>query len=507
MTQVKTQLAEFAHYQQQQRQQIAKSNNESQDTQDGSESQWTAETKKKIFMLATQQKDLLKLLRCHKKLLEKVQTIKQKARSGTERILPTVEAHRISHGRVNSQQNVTDKHTGQPSSATLSASNMNLSGLTMPAISTLTSESKSGAQSVKTPISSSLKHVPRTVTCLPDNCKSPSGGTEQVHPASVSHTDTLASHSMSIPGTLSAMTQPRVKNVVASQVIPSGAKTQLHSASTSHTETLALHSTGILTSETLSGMPQPRVQNVVLRTGQLYQVGDRQVYVLPQGLTTSLPSSFAATQVSQPQPVTAAKIPSYTSSLATKGTLTVTPTSGLKPNLPEVQPTQGTSCRVSSLLSTEKSYQGRIMHTSSQPSSCPSQAPSTNVTLPVPTTASLSNSSTLPVSNNTLLSTSSALQQITASSTASGPSNQRSKDTTPVNQSAAISLATNENSTAPLLQNSARVQSQYTMPSQNMVGVQSSVDKTTLSVTTKAPVSIKRCLCPSLLFSLQKPDW
>ena len=93
MTQVKTQLAEVTVYQQQQRQQIAQYSNESQDTNDGSESQHTFDIKQKILQLAAQQKELLACVQCHKKLLDKMRTLKKTTKAITKNTLPAIEKH------------------------------------------------------------------------------------------------------------------------------------------------------------------------------------------------------------------------------------------------------------------------------------------------------------------------------------------------------------------------------------------------------------------------------
>lgn len=97
MTQVKTQLAEFTVYLQQQRQQIAQYSNESQDTHDGSESQHTFDIRQKILQLAAQQKELLACFQCHKKLLDKMRTLKKSTKANAKNTLPAIEKHVSSH--------------------------------------------------------------------------------------------------------------------------------------------------------------------------------------------------------------------------------------------------------------------------------------------------------------------------------------------------------------------------------------------------------------------------
>ena len=456
MTQVKTQLAEFTHYQQQQRQQIAMTNHESQDTQDGSETRWSAETKQKILELATQQKELLKLFHCHKKLLEKIQALKQKARSGTKHILPAVEVHHRSQNRIiNMQQEVTHKNTKQPSSSTLTASNVNQPRFTTRAGSRPTGVSeKVHEHSVNrlTQISSSLKHVSSSTTHL------------QKHQTS----STISS--------------------TASQVIPSVGKALPHSGSSSHATTLTMHSISnvgkTLTSGTLSTIAQPRVQNVVLTAGQLYQVGDKQIYVLPRGLTTNAPSSLATTQVTQLQQDTPAMIPQYTTATVAANVPMSQP-STLMPISTMAKPTQSCAlntvsnpCMTGSYLQDQTGEQ-----TFSQLTTYSTQGPNTGVTLPVsgtiPPTTSLA--STLATSAGGLLTTSSTL--CTSSHFESHANKQIAH--------AVIPLATSENSSAPLLQRSAGVQSQYTKPSQSTAILSSfQAARTTTSFTSKAPVSI-----------------
>jgi len=234
--------------------------------------------------------------------------------------------------------------------------------------------------------------------------------------------------------------------------------------------------------------PQPIVQNVVLTGGQLYQVGDKQVYVLPQGLISSVTSS-TATQANQPQQVKIAGKPTYTTSVAVPGTLSGTPTSALIPSISMAKPTQGcvlsTASGVSNFSLLGSSCQDGIIQRSSQ-------TQSTSVTPPVSTTTSLRNGSTLPVSNSILLSASSALQQDMPLSTASQFGNQGSKQMTQTMDSAASPLAINETSIAPLLQKSSRLQLQNTTPSQNTTRVQSTLQaaRTAAPVASKVPVSI-----------------
>ena len=451
MTQVKTQLAEFTHYQQQQRQQIAKSSDPSQDTQDDSESQWTSETKQRILELANQQKELLKLFHCHKKLLEKVQELKQKVRSGTKHILPAVEMRQTSKNRAKVQQVVMGKSARQPSPITLSASTLNASGVMTFVHNTSTTVCTKNMEET------SNRHIPvspKLVSCRLTQSKANSV---------TSHAQVMLSSSQALPRPASTSCNPVLHSV------PSVTQTQ-----TSVTPSAAT--------------PQPIVQNVVLTGGQLYQVGDKQVYVLPQGLISSVTSS-SATQANQPQQVKIAGKPTYTTSVAVPGTLSGTPTSALIPIISMAKSTQGcvlsTASGVSNLSLLGSSCQGGNIQRSSQ-------TQSTTVTLPVSTTTSLRNGSTLPVSNSILLNASSALQQDMPLSTASQFGNQGSKQMTETMHSAASPLAINETSIAPLLQKSARLQSQNTTPSQNTTRVQSTLQatRTAAPAASKVPVSI-----------------
>ena len=441
MTQVKTQLADFTRYQQQQRQAIAKSSNESQGTRDGAESQYTSNIKQRILELATQQKELLKCFQCHKKLLEKIQALKQEAKSVTKHILPAVEEH---HKSCNKQQDISDKSAHPPLSNPFEVTTSNKS--------TTGSNKQVGKQSVDsrlTPLMSSLK------------------------PAKSLLDSSTASSS-------------------AFHVTHSGGQSQLQLAATSCTSASVFHNIPSVTQTQSSMTPsvtsQPRVQNVVLTTGQLYQVGNRQVCVLPQGLIPSITSS-AMTQVAQPQPVTPAEGPSDTTSAATERP--GIPTNALMPNVTMAKSTQGCTQR-------DQTAQP-FPHLSSQGDT---QLPRANVTMPVSSTTSLRNSSTLPVSNNRIMpSTSSTSQQNITFSVASRLSNQGSKEMAFVinRTSTCASISPNANTTAPHFRKSVRVQSQCTPPSQNTVEVHRSIQatKTTTSFDSKAPVSRHKCAISS----------
>lgn len=440
MNTVKTQLADFTRYQQQQRQEIAHSSNGAQGSQDGSSSQWTSETRRKLLELATQQKELLKLLQCHKKLLEKIQALKQKAKSLTRHIIPAVEAHCKSHRGINVEQEIIDKNTCPSLPMTLSASNMNTSAIVTCAKLTPNSASKHGdEQTVNKHTSISLKNVPSSYT---QNRYRPVPS----HPSAVSQVATL------------------------------GHQPQSFAASISHTPATVSHNVSNATqiSVTPSATPQSRVQNVILTGGQLYQVGEKQVYMLPQGCITSVTSSFEVTQATQPQQVTTAKLSSNTTTAVAKKA-TATQETAFIPDLSVAKSTRGNSV---------SSAQDPQMF--SQLSSNNTPVSSSRVTLPL----SLSNSS-LPVSTARSFRNS-AVQNTQSLSI----DNQGSNQATHSSHNASISHATIDNtSTVPQWQKRAGVQSQHTAASsQNTAGVQSSLQaaKTTATVASKGPVSIIR---------------
>ena len=255
MTQVKTQLAEFTVYLQQQRQQIAQYSNESQDTHDGSESQHTFDIRQKILQLAAQQKELLACFQCHKKLLDKMRTLKKSNKANTKNTLPAIEKH------------VSSRSTSTSFNIAVS----NPSGVTAHNTSMLANKSRQdNKQSVNdsqpAPPTSTLKHA------MLQNSSAPS-----------MESSSSASQTM--------LSDKRSQLQQAPLSCTSVAAENSYSSSETQSQSLLL---------TPSSMPQQRAQNVVLTAGQFFHVGDKQVYVLPQGLLSSV-TSAAVTQVTQPQ--------------------------------------------------------------------------------------------------------------------------------------------------------------------------------------------------------------
>lgn len=447
MTTVKTQLADFTRDQQQQRQEIANSSNGVQGSQDRS-SQWTSQTKHKLLELAAQQKELLTLFQCHKKLLEKIQALKQKAKAATKHIIPAVEMHCKSKRGVNVQQEITDRST-QPSLVnTLSASNINPLAVTtfantIPNITSRQGTELSVSKHVSVPLMNALSHYTE------NSCRAiPS---EPLVTSAVTQMTTLGNNPVSI----------------------------------SHTPATVFHNVSSATLTTPSVISQPRVQNVVLTAGQLYQVGERQIYVLPRGLPVT--PTFAVTQAAQPQQVTA-KLPSTTYTASA----TVTSEISSIPNFPVAKSIQGHPLNtVVSLPSTAACWQGQISQTSSLVSSIGTAVPSSSVTLPKLDNSFLSNIS-LPVSTARTVSNSSALQNAPLP-IACGSGSHVNKQGTHSNHKAPISCATSESAqTVPQLHKSARLQSQHSIPTQNASGVQSSSQAamTTEPVASKGAVSV-----------------
>lgn len=457
MTTVKTQLADFTRYQQQQRQEIASCGNGAQGGEDSSSSQWTSETKYKLLELANQQKELLKLFQRHKKLLEKIQALKQKAKSVTKHIIPAVELHCKSNRGVNAQQEITGQSIQPSLPMTSTASNMNPSAVTTSAKTIPYSGPKQGdEQFVNKHTSISLMNVPSSYT---QNSHRPFSSPPTVTSA-VSQVTTLMDHPTLISHTPATMS----RNI----------------------------SSATQTSVTPSATSQPRVQNVFLTGGQLCQVGDRQVYVLPQGLTSSVTSSFAVTQATKPHQVTVAKLSSNkTSTTSVTNNATVSQERSLIPSSSMAISTQvPTLNTIIALPSRASSWQDQITQTSSVLSISNTPVPSSHLTRPVSATVPLSNSS-LPVSTARSVSSSSALQNMPLP-TGSETGNHCSKQTTDENHSDLISPTTSENTvTVTHLQKSTRIQPQHTTPSQNNAGVQSSLQaaKLTATVASKGPVS------------------
>ncbi|KAL9981692.1 hypothetical protein ACROYT_G010433 [Oculina patagonica] len=447
MTTVKTQLTDFTRYQQQQRQEIARCSNRAQGSEDSSSSQWTSETKHKLLELATQQKELLKLFQCHKKLIEKLQALKQKAKSVSKHVIPAVELHCNSNRGVNAQQKIVEQSTRPSLPMTSTASNMNPSAVTTSAKTIPESGSKQGdEQFVSKHTSISLMNVPSTYTQKPFS--SPSADTSAVsqvttlvdHPTLISRTPVTMSHN------ISSVTQ---------------------------------------TSVTPTVNYQPRVQNVVLTGGQLCQVGDRQVYVLPQGPATSV-TSFAVAQATQPHQVTAAKLLSNkTFTTSVTNTTAVTQEMSLISSSSVAKSTQvPTLNTIITIPSTKSSWQDQITQTTSQLSISNTPVTSSCLTLPISATVSLSNSS-LPVSTARSVSNSSALQH-TPLPTGSETANHRSKQTTDANHSDLISRTRENTITITHLPKSTRIQPQHTTPSRNTAGVQSSLQAARMTAATPA---------------------
>lgn len=438
MTTVKTQLADFTRDQKQQRQEIANSSNGEPGSQDGSSSQWTSQTKHKLFELATQQKQLLTLFQCHKKLLDKIQALKQKARSVTKHIIPAVEVYCKSKRRVNVQQKVMDRNTQQQSLLNMCISNTN----------------------------------PLAVTTCENTI--PNITTKQGNELSVSkHT------SFPLINVISSHTENSC-SAIPSQPLVTSAVTQV---TTSSTPVTVFHNVSTASLTTPLVISQPRVQNVVLTAAQLYQVGGRQIYVLPQVLSAT--TTFTVTQAAKLQQVTA-KLPSTTY------TTSATPEMGLISSLSVAISAQGHPLNTEvSLPSTTVSWLGQSSQSSSQVSSIVTAVPSSSVTMPNLDISSHSNIS-LPVSTARTVNNSLALQNATPP-IACDIGSQANKHGSHLNHKAPISCAAIESArTVPQLHKSARLQSQHGIPTQNAVGVQSSsqVTMTTEAVTSKGAVSI-----------------
>ena len=435
MTTVKTQLADFTRDQQQQRQGIANSSNGEPGSQDGS-SQWTSQTKQKLSELAAQQKELLTLFQCHKKLLDKIQALKQKARSATcnKHIIPAVEVHCKSKRRVNVEQEIME-NTQQPTLlSTLCASNMDPLAVatcenTIPNISTKQGNELSVRQHTSIP----LMNLPSSNT--ENSCR--------------------AIHS-----------QPLVTSAVKQVTTSRNPVTMPHNAS----------SANLTTSSVIS---QPRVRNVVLTAGQLYQVGDRQIYVFPHRLPVT--PTFAVTQAAQ---VTAKVTSTYKTS--------ATPEMGLISSLSVTKSAQGRPLNtVVSIPSTSVSWPGQISQNSSQVTSIGTAVPSSSVILP-----NLDNSShsyiSMPASTARTVNNSLALQNAPPT-TVCNIGSHVDKHGSHSNHKAPISCAASESAqTVPQLHKSARLQSQHSISTQNAAEVQSlsQAATTTEPVASKGGVSI-----------------
>ena len=445
MTTVKTQLADFTRYQQKQRQEIASCRNGAQSIEDSSSSQWTSETKHKLLELANQQKELLKLFQHHKKLIERIQALKQRAKSVNKHIIPAVEVHCNSNRGVNAQKENIDQSTRPSLPSTLTASNTSPLTVTTRMKIIANSGSKQGEQLVNKHTSISLEEVGSSY-------------------APSTHRSSVVSQQMTLDD---------------------------HPVLNSHTPIPMSHNaTGVTQSlVTTSVTSQSRVQNVVFTGGQLYQVGDKQVYVLPQGLITrSVTSSLGVTQAAQAHQVQAAKSSISDTSTAVTNKASVTQERGLFPRSLLETSTQGPTLNtVDALPPTVLSWQDQKTQTTSQLSVSNTPIPSSRSTLPISATIPLSNTS-LPVSTARSVSNSSVLENTTLSN-----GSEISKQATNVNQSDPVSHTTLPESTtivAPM-QKSTREQPQHTTPFKNTSGVQSSSQppKMTATIALKGPVS------------------
>ena len=439
MTQVKTQLAEFTVYLQQQRQQIAQYSNESQDTHDGSESQHTFDIRQKILQLAAQQKELLACFQCHKKLLDKIRTLKKSTKANTKHTLPAIEKH------VSSRSTSTSFNIAVSNPSGVTAHNTSMS-----ANKSRQDNKQSVNDSQPAPPTSTLKHA------MLQNSSAPS----------------MESSSS------------------ASQTMLSDKCSQLQQAPLSCTSVTAENNYS--SSETQSqslltplSMPQQRAQNVVLTVGQFFQVGDKQVYVLPQGLLSSV-TSAAVTQVTQPQGLgqkqtqgnhlqqitpSKASLHKTTAAIATNSLMTsVTKVQSSEGYSPSTLLLRGSSC---------KDQTTQSLH---------SQKSSRNA-LPVTGTIPLTNISATcsPSTSRMSASSSSTLQQNKTVSQTSQLSNHENKQITCPANSTTFSPLTNENNRPPQMLRSTRVQT----PSHSCSALQSTVqaNKSITSFTSKATVS------------------
>ena len=451
MTQVKTQLAEFTVYLQQQRQQIAQYSNESQDTHDGSESQQTFDIRQKILQLAAQQKELLACFQCHKRLLDKMRTLKKSTKANTKNTLPAIEKH------ISSRSTSTSFNIGVSNPSGVMAHNTRM----------LANKSRQdNKQSVNdcqpTPPTSTLKHA-----------------------------------------MLQNSSAPSVESSSASQTMLSDKCSQLQQVPLSCTSVTAENNYS--SSETQSqsllsplSMPQQRAQNVVLTAGQFFQVGDKQVYVLPQGLLSSV-TSAAVTQVTQPQGLIATTVQSTaktqgnhlpqisqskvslhktTAAVATK--IAVAPANPLMTSVTKVQSSEGSS--PSTLLLRQSSCKDQTTQSLHSQKSSGNALPITG-TIPLTNTFATCSPSTSIMS----ASSSSTLQQNKTVFQTSQLSNRGNKQITCPANSTTFSLVTNENNRPPQMLRSARVQT----PSHSCSGLQSTVqtNKSITPFTSKATVS------------------
>lgn len=439
MTQVKTRLAEFTVYLQQQRQQIVQYSNESQDTHDGTESQHTFDIRQKILQLAAQQKELLACFQCHKKLLDKMRTLKKSTKANTKHTLPAIEKH------VSSRSTSTSFNIAVSNPSGVTAHNTSMS-----ANKSRQDNKQSVNDSQPAPPTSTLKHA------MLQNSSAPS------MESSSSASQTMLSDKCS-----QLQQAPLSCTSVAAENNYSSSETQSQSLLTP------------------LSMPQQRAQNVVLTAGQFFQVGDKQVYVLPQGLLSSV-TSAAVTQVTQPQGLGQTQTqgnhlqqitPSKASLHKTKAAIA---TNSLMTSVTKVQSSEGSS--PSTLLLRGSSCKDQTTQ------SLHSQKSSRNA-LPVTGTIPLANISATcsPSTSRMSASSSSMLQQNTTVSQTSQLSNHENKQITCPANSTTFSPVTNENNRPPQMLRSTRVQA----PSHSCSGLQSTVqaNKSITSFTSKATVS------------------
>ena len=419
MTELKTQLSDFAQYQQQQRQEIVNSSCKSQLIHHEKEAQWTHEKKQKILKLASQQRELLKLLHCNKNLVEKVQTLKEMAKLHSKKIMPMIEVHHKSLD-TNLAQGETDKNIHQAASTKTRDSNLNQHGAT-------TFVESQTARIFKQTQEQSARKFNQESSSLNQF----SSGTAPFHQSS---TQTV---------------NPSTSQLTAS---PLFVRSQIPSASPNHTYAIPLYSTSSTTVSQTSiakSLPtQQRAHNVILTAGQLYQVGDKQIYVLPHGLNTDIVSSMTATQVNQkPQGTSEATSQIKTVSAWAKETSSSLVTSVVK-STPRF-----TQSRASNFILHSQTQVPQWHPTSISPLTY------TGVTAPLSSTPAPRNNiaSALP-KDDTQSQPSSAVYQNTCTdlSVRSHSASQGSKQSTNENNE------TNENNAMPLLQNSGRIEFQHT---------------------------------------------
>ena len=252
MTTVKTQLAHFTRYQKQQRHQIASFTVESKTNQDGFSSQRTYKTKCKLLELAAQQKELLKLFQGHKNLFEKIQMLKEKAKTVAEHVLPAVEMHCKSYGAKNMQLEIKENSAVSSASMTMLASNINLSSDTV---------------------------CTKTINCATSICLQP-----------------LTLSTASQFTTLEDQTQPCH---VMTSCSPTNGR---HVSTTTHTSVNC-------------PLLQSSIQDTVLTGHQVHYVEGKQVYMLPQELDSSVAKSYSFIQPPQAH-VTTARLSSNTKNSA-----------------------------------------------------------------------------------------------------------------------------------------------------------------------------------------------